>query len=440
MTAPLLARKTFTVSRQSEFASTAELAKATGHPVERWPLIIVKELIDNGLDAAEEAKVPPDIEVIVDKDGITVADRGPGIPAETVASIADYTVRSSSREAYVSPTRGAQGNALQTILAMGFALSQSRSETIIESRGVRHTIAVDFDPVRRVPRVERAQAPSTVKNGVRVRVAWPDSACSIFREARAGFLPLVDNFSWLNPHLWLELKLDGVRVFEAQSTDLAWHKLLPSQPTSSHWYNNERLSRLICATISDAEDRRLASPFVRDFIAEFAGLSGTAKRRDICEKIGAQRLTLAEFFAKGGEGVCDLLLAMQEATRPMKPDDLGFLGKEHLLRRMTEVGAPSGDLRLSAGGPGHRRRPAARGGSRLRLGAGGAGAPVRRRPQFFAGHRRQSLPHVRQPWLTRRSVGAPESKRFRAGRARSASFRSAPFFSRSRQGATFTAP
>jgi hypothetical protein len=44
---------------------------------------------------------------------------------------------------------------------------------------------------------------------------------------------------------------------------------------------------------------------VRDFIAEFAGLSGTAKRRDICEKIGAQRLTLAEFFAKGDDVVHD---------------------------------------------------------------------------------------------------------------------------------------
>ncbi len=35
----------------------------------------------------------------------------------------------------------------------------------------------------------------------------------------------------------------------------------------------------------------------------------------------------------------ELLLAMREASRPVKPDDLGFLGKEHLLRRMTEVGA-----------------------------------------------------------------------------------------------------
>ena len=159
------------------------------------------------------------------------------------------------------------------------------------------------------------------------------------RAARHGFLPLAYSFSWLNPHLSLVLNLDGVRVFEARATDLAWSKWLPSQPTSPHWYNTERLSRLIGATIAHAEDRGLPTPFVRDFIAEFAGLSGTAKRRDICEKLSAQQLTLAEFFAKGDERVRVLLFAMRESSRPVKPDDLGLLGKEHLLRRMAEVGA-----------------------------------------------------------------------------------------------------
>jgi DNA topoisomerase VI subunit B len=272
-----LARKTFTISRLAEFASVGELAKATGHPVERWPFVIAKELVDNSLDACEAAGLAPKIAVLVDHRGITVADCGPGIAPETIASVVDFTIRTSSREAYVSPTRGAQGNALQTILAMGFALSQSGSETIIETRGVKHTIAVAFDPIRRIPRVEHSQAPSTVKNGVRVLVAWPDSACSILHAARGGFLPLVDSFSWLNPHLSLVLNLDRVRVFQAQPTDLAWSKWLPSQPTSPHWYNAERLSRLIGATIAHAEDRGLPSPFVRDFVGEFSGLSGTAK-------------------------------------------------------------------------------------------------------------------------------------------------------------------
>jgi DNA topoisomerase VI subunit B len=339
VTAPALVRKTFTVSRLAEFASTAELTKAIGHPVELWPFVIAKELIDNSLDACEAAGLAPKIAVLVDQRSITVADCGPGIAPETVASVVDFTIRTSSREAYVSPTRGAQGNALQTIFAMGFALSQSGSETLIESEGAKHTIAVVFDPIRRIPPVEHSQTASAVRNGVRVWVAWPDSACSILCAARAGFLPLAESFSWLNPHLSLVLNLDGVRVFEAQPTDPAWSKWLPSQPTSPHWYTAERLSRLIGATIAHAQDRGLPSPFVRDFIAEFAGLSGTAKRRDICEKLGAQRLTLAEFFAKGDEMVRDLLFAMREASRPVRPDDLGFLGKDHLRRRMTEVGA-----------------------------------------------------------------------------------------------------
>ena len=52
---------------------------------------------------------------------IVIDDNGGGIPAETVAGIVDYSTRTSSREAYCSPTRGAQGNALKTILAMAFA-------------------------------------------------------------------------------------------------------------------------------------------------------------------------------------------------------------------------------------------------------------------------------------------------------------------------------
>ena len=51
----------------------------------------------------------------------------------------DYTVRVSSREAYVSPTRGAQGNALKTIVAMPFVLDEemgkSRSRRMASGTG-----------------------------------------------------------------------------------------------------------------------------------------------------------------------------------------------------------------------------------------------------------------------------------------------------------------
>jgi DNA topoisomerase VI subunit B len=120
VTAHRLTRETFQTSRLLDFCSERELTKQIGHGIERWPLVILKELVDNALDAAEEAGIAPVIKVEVAGGVITVTDNGPGIPAETVAGILDFSVRVSSREAYVSPTRGAQGNALKTIVAMAF--------------------------------------------------------------------------------------------------------------------------------------------------------------------------------------------------------------------------------------------------------------------------------------------------------------------------------
>src|SRR5688500_16543693 len=115
-TPPKLQRTTFATSRLLDFASVKELTAQTGHGPGDWPLVILKELFDNALDAAEEAGIAAAISVMVEKNGVTIRDNGPGIPATTIERLLDFTVRVSSREAYVSPTRGAQGNALKTIL------------------------------------------------------------------------------------------------------------------------------------------------------------------------------------------------------------------------------------------------------------------------------------------------------------------------------------
>src|SRR6478672_343176 len=128
---PRLNRETFRASRLLEFCSERELIAQTGHPVKDWPLVITKELVDNGLDITEEAEVAPQIAVEVStKTGeITVCDNGLGITTETIDSLLDFTVRTSSRAAYVGPSRGQQGHALQTILAMPFVLDGGAGET-----------------------------------------------------------------------------------------------------------------------------------------------------------------------------------------------------------------------------------------------------------------------------------------------------------------------
>ena len=247
-----LQRATFRTSRLLDFFSEKELVAQTGHQVaERRPLVVLKELIDNALDACEEAGIAPAITVAVDEDGIEVADNGPGLPAETVKGILDYTIRVSSREAYVSPTRGAQGNALKTLIGMPFALDSGIGQVamIKAKASAHHGLHRRPYPAGARARVsDRGAAVGTT--GTSIRVHWPDSACSILLDAKARFLQIADDFTWLNPHLTLTVDWFGERT-TVEATDQAWSKWLPSDPTCPHWYGDPAFR---------APDRRLSRP------------------------------------------------------------------------------------------------------------------------------------------------------------------------------------
>ncbi len=148
---PRLDRTTFRTSRLLDFLSRKELIAQTGHQPASWPLVVLKDLVDNALDACEEAGTAPEITVTLDREGITVADNGPGLPVDTIKGILDFSIRVSNREAYVSPTRGAQGNALKTILAMPFVLDEQKGKVEISTRGSRHEIVCQADRIRQRP-------------------------------------------------------------------------------------------------------------------------------------------------------------------------------------------------------------------------------------------------------------------------------------------------
>jgi Histidine kinase-, DNA gyrase B-, and HSP90-like ATPase len=340
---PILERVAFKTSRLAEFCGQRELVAQTGHAIEDWPLVILKELVDNALDAAEEAGIAPEIDINVSTatGKITIADNGPGIPSQTVRDVLDYSYRVSSREAYASPTRGAQGNALKTLIAMPFALHGKIGTTKIEAQGVLHRIIFRVDQLRQEPAIDHDPVPAPRKKGTSVTVDWPDLACSILTDAEGRFLQITEDFGWINPHLRIRVEWNGVERVNHEPSNLTWEKWRACDPTSAHWYDQARLERYVAAHVSRDQDRH-RDRTIREFISELRGFTGSAKQKLVLDETGLARASLASLFDAGGEPKSHeldaLLRALQEHSKPVKPNDLGLIGKNHLLACFKGVG------------------------------------------------------------------------------------------------------
>jgi DNA topoisomerase VI subunit B len=344
-----LTRVAFRVSRLMEFCTQRELQNQTGHAVYDWPLVVLKELMDNALDACEEAEVAPVISVGVDVSAglITIEDNAGGIEAGTIKSILDYTIRVSSREAYVSPTRGAQGNALKTILAMGYVLDRKGvgkdtdavGMTIIETRGVEHRIEFRVDHINNQPKIGHTTAPSSIRTGTKITVNWP-ARLELLHYAEARFKQLAEAYVWFNPHLTLRGVWNGDQFVNVTATNPSWEKWRPRNPTSPHWYDETRLQRYLAAHVARDRDRR-RSRTVREFIAEFRGLSGTAVQHKVLQEVGCSHQSLAEFFGidrVNRSGITKLLASMRKYSKPVAPKHLGVIGAEHFKQSFLAAG------------------------------------------------------------------------------------------------------
>jgi DNA topoisomerase VI subunit B len=335
-------RHVFTTSRLLEFCSVKELTAQTGHGPNDWPRVVVKELVDNALDACEEHGIAPQITIGIKTDSLMVADNGAGLSAETITKVIDYSVRASSREAFVAPTRGAQGNALKTIIAMPYALDGNVGTTMIEAHRVRLTITFKANQVRQEPVITVDQDRSFVRNGTHITVRWPEIPRSELNAGRDRILQIAEDYSAFNPHLTLQVTIDGKPWTHTPASNQQWRRWQPSDPPTAYWYEPDTFERLIAAYVRDDQDRG-RNTLVREFVSQFRGLTGSAKQKAVLDSVGAARMTLANFFGSGDainkKQVVALLEAVKTASRPVKPLDLGFVGEDHLRQHLTTLGA-----------------------------------------------------------------------------------------------------
>ena len=126
-------------------------------------------------------------------------------------------------------------------------------------------------------------------------------------------------------------------------------KWRPWDPTCPHWYTPQHLERLIAAYLAhDGERGRERT--VREFVSEFRGLSGSLKQKAVLAATGLQRAPLARLCdgrTIDGSVVAGLLDAMVAHTRPVKPEALGIIGKDHLQRRLEAAGCEMASFQYS---------------------------------------------------------------------------------------------
>lgn len=199
-------REVFSITTSESYTSVGGLLAQTGQDRRHWRHVALKELVDNALDAAESTGIAPAVlvEITESPTGLTLAvtDNGSGIPADVVARLADFTAFISDKAAYRAPLRGAQGNAIKTLLGMPVALSDDRrSTTEIIACGVRHCLRVQASPTGAV-RCEHSTEATDAATGTRLSIAIPGA---------------VDRFNWqpdrwviayalFNPHAQLQIR------------------------------------------------------------------------------------------------------------------------------------------------------------------------------------------------------------------------------------------
>ena len=95
------------------------LIKQIGLTKDYWDKVVIKEIIDNALDAIEPLKCKA-VNIVQNESSLGIYDNGNGISCDIVKSIYDFSFYVSQNRLFVTASRGKQGNGLKTIISICF--------------------------------------------------------------------------------------------------------------------------------------------------------------------------------------------------------------------------------------------------------------------------------------------------------------------------------
>jgi hypothetical protein len=340
-------------SQSSDFIRLEGLQKLTNVTAHDWDLYILKELVDNALDADEmvhHESGSPSIRVVMEYDrqgnGLRVTVTNSALfPLEYVSDLFDLEKRVSVKDYYNHPTRGAQGNALKTILGIPYALhyrflSDYKLDEVplaITCRDQRVEIRLDVDELKQSVSViteeeteeDDVRDETTVSVGIfRFIQKRPRTIEELKKWAQA--------FSLFNPHasfsfIFVILKETGEVVeetYESQSNPNWKDKYDLSQPAPITWYTYSEFKELIYAILANKREYGKPAPTLNEIANQF-GISAFPQASEFSASTSLEVLMDGDALRTDSTRRLFTLLKHQTPQTAIPP--LGSIGEQHLL-------------------------------------------------------------------------------------------------------------
>lgn len=320
--------------RDLDYVSLHGLSALTGCDPERLDEIVVKELVDNALDACgEDPKVEVSFEEAGDLVGISVWGNGRELTKQDVTKITDFDRAYSTTFHYRFPTRGRLGNAFKCVMAAPYALSKRiKNPLTIISGGREYVVGLEINELgqrvrSRVSQVQRT--PPTVR-GTRVSVVLPKYASSWGRKYQYGKMMMA--YAIFNP----EASFRVVYVRDPKPIVCEWPAIGRRQKrflggSSIHWYTYDGFHQLVLAYIRDLQRSRERET-VRHWIRQFRGLSSDEKASEIAGEVEAQHLSELR-----PADIKRLYESMRRHSGCPEASVLGRVGKQRIRERLTQL-------------------------------------------------------------------------------------------------------
>lgn len=350
--------ESFSFNREFDFVRLDGLRRATGRPPHEWDVYIVKELIDNALDAddalrAVEPARAPRVSVRMEYIGagarpadqffVRVSNLAP-FPVEQLGDIF-ATSRYTSRKAFVKGlTRGSLGNALKTLLGIPYALRNrvagdwlpDMNPLTLRSAGHKYQPRYDVDATAQTIRLECSTGQGTPGAGTEISVGLDYFEQEVPRHL-VDIQWLAAQYHLCNPHAsfrWA-VEIEG-ELWEAEyEGDPSWagkfHGVAPV-----HWYSLTAFRDLLGALYRQRFGGRSGGSLrVEEVATKFAGYEPGF--RDAAGRLARIAAATKEFGQKAvrrteidNQPVTRLYAALCRYGPKFDTAELGAIGEAHI--------------------------------------------------------------------------------------------------------------